>query len=464
MTISTPLDALRPGDLAALTAAVAGPVLQPGDPGSAEEVTGFNVSYVPAAAVVVGATSTADVVAAVRYAVASGLKVAVQATGHGLTDELFGTVLVTTSRMDAVRVDAANRRAVVGAGVRWRAVIDAAAPHGLTPLCGSSSQVGVVGYTTGGGLGPMGRRYGFAADHVRRFTIVTADGSVREVSEHSQGPDADLFWAVRGGKGNFGIVTAMEFDLVPVSRFFGGALFFGADDTATVLHAWREWAPGLPEDAGTSVAMLRLPPDPALPEPIRGRFVVAVRFTHLGTEEEGAALLAPMRAVAEPVLDAVADMPAAAIDAVHMDPVAPMPMWDRGIAVAELPAEAVDALLAVAGPQVDLPLAVVEMRLLGGALARRPEVPNAVAGRDAAFTVLTVGVLAGPSAEVVLASTAAVVDSVGPWARGALVNFLGQAGPDRVGALWNDADRARLLGTARRFDPAATFATNVVIG
>lgn len=468
MTLSTPptssLDELRPGDLLALTAAVAGPVLQPGDPEFAEEAAGFNVAYLPAAAVVVGATSTDDVAAAVRYATATGRRIAVQATGHGLTGERYGTVLVTTRRMDSVRIDALNRRAVVGAGVRWRAVIDAAAPHGLAPLSGSSSQVGVVGYTTGGGLGPLARRYGFAADHVRRFTIVTADGAVREVSETSQGSDADLFWAVRGGKGNFGIVTEMEFDLVPVARFFGGALFFGADDAATVLHAWREWAPALPEDATTSVAMLRLPPDPALPEPLRGRFAVAVRFTHLGTAEEGAALLAPMRAVAPPVLDTVADMPFPAIDAVHMDPVDPMPMWDRGSAVAELPAEAVDALLAVAGPQVEAPLAMVELRLLGGAIARRPEVPNAVAGRDAAFTVFTVGVLAGPPVEVVVAATAAVVDSVGPWACGALVNLLGQAGPARVGALWGDAERARLLATARRFDPAGTFATNVVIG
>ncbi|MFR9801219.1 FAD-binding oxidoreductase [Pseudonocardia sp. RS010] len=464
MTTGTPLDAARPADLAALAAAVAGPVLQPGEAGFAEEVAGFNVAYTPAAAVVVGATSTADVAAAVRHAAATGRKVAVQATGHGLTGELFGTVLVTTTRMDDVRIDPLRRRAVVGAGVRWRAVIDAAAPYGLAPLNGSSSHVGVVGYTTGGGLGPLARRYGFAADHVRRFTIVTADGTVREVSENSQGPDADLFWAVRGGKGNFGIVTELEFDLVPVARFFGGALFFGARDAAAVLHAWREWAPGLPEDATTSVAMLRTPPDPALPEPVRGRFVVAVRFTHLGPAEEGAALLAPMRAVAEPVLDGVAEMPYPAIDAVHRDPTEPMPMWDRGTAVAELPAEAVDALLAVAGPQAGVPLAMVEIRLLGGAIARGPEVPNAVTGRDAAFSVFTVGVLAGPPVEVVVASAAAVVDSVGPWVCGGLVNLLGQAGPARVGALWSAADRARLLATARRFDPTGVFATNVVIG
>ncbi|HSU11167.1 MAG TPA: FAD-binding oxidoreductase, partial [Pseudonocardia sp.] len=209
-------------DTIALAAAVAGPVLVPGDPGFAEEVTGYNLAAVTAPAVVVGATSADDVAEAVRWAVATHRKVAVQATGHGLYADLGDTVLISTRRMDAVHVDPDTRTARVGAGARWRAVIDAAAPHGLAPLNGSSSTVGVVGYTTGGGLGPLSRSFGFAADHVRRLEIVTADGQVREVDP---GRNADLFWAVRGGKGNLGIVTEIEFDLMPVARFYGGGIF-----------------------------------------------------------------------------------------------------------------------------------------------------------------------------------------------------------------------------------------------
>ncbi len=442
---------------------VAGPVLHPGDPGWAEEVAGFNLAWTPTPAVVVGATGTADVATAVRYAAGVGKRVAVQATGHGLMADFDDAVLVTTRRMTDVEIDPVARTARVQAGVRWRAVIDAAAPHGLAPLNGSSSQVGVVGYTTGGGLGPMARRYGFAADHVTRFTIVTADGAVRDVRADSTDPDdVDLFWAVRGGKGGFGIVTEMTFELVPVTTFYGGGIFFAGDDAATVLHVWREWAPTLPEDTTTSVALLRLPPDPSLPEPLRGRFVVSVRFTHLGTD--GPALLAPMRAAAAPLMDLVADLPYAAVDAVHMDPTEPMPMWDRGTALSALPAEAVDALLAVAGPDVAPPLAMVEIRLLGGAIARAPRVASAVAGRDAAFSVFTVGVLAGPPVEVVAAATAEVVEVLRPWACGGLINLLGQAGPDRVGQLWGEADRARLLTVRERVDPAGLFTTNVVIG
>jgi FAD/FMN-containing dehydrogenase len=195
-----------------LDASVAGPVLEPGDPGYAEEVASFSLTFSAAPAVVVGATSAHDVAAAVRHAARTGRRVAVQGTGYGLQSDLAGTVLVTTRRMDGVTIDPESAVARVQAGARWRQVIDAAAPYGLAPLNGSSSQVGVVGYTLGGGLGPMARRFGFAADHVRRFTIVTADGEIRDVTAAS---DPDLFWAVRGGKSNFGIVTELEFGLVP---------------------------------------------------------------------------------------------------------------------------------------------------------------------------------------------------------------------------------------------------------
>lgn len=410
---------------------------------------------------VVGATSAADVAAAVRFAARTGRRVAVQSTGHGLQSDLAGTVLVSTRRMTAVSIDPESATACVQAGARWRQVIDAAAPFGLAPLNGSSSQVGAVGYTVGGGLGPMARRYGFAADHVRRFTLVTADGQVRDVTADS---DPDLFWAVRGGKSTFGIVTDVEFDLMPVARFYGGAIAFPAEAARAVLHAWREWAPTLSDDTTTSVAMLRLPPDPSLPEPLRGRFVTMLRFLHLGSAEEGAALLAPMRALATPLMDLVDEMPYAAVDAVHMDPTDPLPVRECGVALDALPAAAVDALLDVAGPDVPAPLAMVEVRLLGGAIARGPQVPNAVAGRNAAFNVFVIGAPFGPPIEATVAGMAATVDAVRPWACGGLLNFAGTATPEQVGRLWSAADRARLLAIRDRVDPTGLFATNIHIG
>ncbi|GEL26313.1 FAD-linked oxidase [Pseudonocardia sulfidoxydans NBRC 16205] len=440
-------------------AAIAGPVLAPSDPGYAEEVSGFNVAIRASPALVVGATSTDDVAAAVRFAARTGHRVAVQATGHGLNDALDGTVLVSTRRMAGVAVDPAARTARVQAGAIWRQVIDAAAPHGLAPLNGSASGVGVVGYTTGGGIGPMARRFGFAADHVQRFTIVTADGVARPVDE---GTEPDLFWAVRGGKANLGIVTEMEFGLVPVARFYGGGVFFPADAAAAVLHAWRTWAPTLPDDASTSVALLQMPPDPALPEPLRGRYVVHLRFCHLGTPHEGERLLAPMRAVAPALMEVVAEMPYAAIDAVHMDPTTPMPVRDRGIALGSLPAEAVDALLAQAGPDAGSPLTMVELRLLGGTIAREPLSPNAVSGRGAAFAGYALGVLAGPAAAAIPAAADGIASALSPWAAGeGLLNFLGPADAEHVARQWGSHTRDRLLRIARRHDPAGLFATNV---
>ena len=434
---------------------VAGPVLTGDDPRTAAEVAGFNTTHTPRPAVVVGATCAADVAAAVRWATAQGRPVAVQSTGHGLISDLAGTVLVTTRRMSAVTVDPVARTARVGAGVRWGQVIEAAAPFGLAPLNGSSSQVGVIGYTLGGGLGPMARRYGFAADHVRRIELVTAAGDIRQVDSIS---DPELFWALRGGKGNFGIVTELEFELMPVAGLYGGGIFFPGAAAGELLHTYRTWVETLPEETTTSIALLRLPPLPELPEPLRGQFVVHLRFAHLGPADEGAALLAPMRAVAPAVMDLVADMPYAAVDSIHMDPTEPMPTWERGATLRELSAEAVDELLAAAGPGVEVPLIMVEVRHLGGAVGRPARVPNAVAGRGAAFTLFALGPMAGPLAETMPAITQSVVDRMAPWAaRGPLLNFLGWAGPDRVRRLWDDADRARLLAVKERLDPANLF-------
>lgn len=438
-----------------------GPVLTGGDPGVPEELAPFNCTFTPSPAVTVGATSAQEVAAAVRWAGDHGHPVAVVATGHGLHSDLAGALAVSTRRMCDVTVDPQSRTARVGAGARWAQVIAAAARHGLAPLNGSSSTVGVVGYTLGGGVGPMGRRFGFAADHVRRMQLVTADGAIHEVDASS---DPELFWAIRGGKGNFGIVTEMEFDLMPVTTLYAGGIFFPANACADVLHSYRGWVKTLPEEATSSVALLRLPPDPALPEPLRGQFAVHLRFAHLdsgsGEPSEGARLLAPMRAVAAPLMDTVGQMPYAAVDSIHMDPTEPMPVWERGAGLSELPAAAVDALLAVAGPDADVPLIMVELRQLGGALARPAAVPNAVTGRDAAFSLFAIGPMVGPLTEVVPSVTQSVVDALRPWAcRGGLLNFHGVADPASVGGLWSDTDRARLLAVKQRLDPAGVFST-----
>lgn len=432
---------------------VRGTVLDGQDPQAAAEVAAFNRAVTHHPAVVVAARDADDVAEAVRYAAAQGLPVAVQATGHGASRPVDAGLLVTTRAMQGVHIDPVARRARVEAGVRWRSVIDAAAPHGLAPLSGSSSGVGVVGYTTGGGMGHLARRHGFAADLVRSVDLVTADGARRTVTPDS---DPDLFWAVRGGQSAFGLVTALEFDLVPVPEFTGGAMIFSADDAPRVLHAWSAWAPTLPEEVTTSVAILRLPAVPKVPAPLRGVVSLAVRFAHHGPAERVAGLVAPMRRVATPVLDSIGPMPYAAVDAIHMDPTDPMPAVARGGLLGSLPEAAVETLLTVAGPGVDVPLAVVELRLMGGALGRPAPVPNAVAGREGAFSVSVVAPAPPPLAEVAPALAGGVVEALAPWSTGTtLVNF----GGDRstLARAWAPDVLTRLRAVKAAVDPGDVF-------
>ena len=443
-------------DVSDLAARVRGPVLRGDDPDVAAEVATFNLAVTHHPAVVVGATCAEDVSSAVRWAAEHGLSVAVQATGHGAVLPVTDAVMVTTSRMATVSVDPAARVATVGAGTRWEAVLAAAAPHGLSAVCGSSTQVGVVGFCLGGGMGPLSRQFGFGADRVRAVELVTADGRVRRVdAEH----DPELFWAVRGGKGNFGIVTGLELDLVPVAQVFAGGVFFAAASAADVLHSFRTWAPTLPDHAGASVALLQLPPLEDLPEPIRGRYVVHVRFAVNGSAEEGEALLAPMLDAGEVLLSRVGELPVTEIDALHQDPRDPMPVWERGALLASLTSETVDALLDVAGPGASSPLAMVEVRLMGGAQGRQPRVPNAVSGREGAFSLLTLGVLAPGLGDAVVEAGSAVHRALGPWCTGTVpVNWLGDAEtPEAVARAWRPEVHERLLRIKHQVDPANLF-------
>jgi FAD/FMN-containing dehydrogenase len=432
---------------------VAGAVLDGRDPAAAAEAAGFNTAVTHRPAVVVAASSPPDVAAAVRYANDEGLPVSVRATGHGAAAPIEGSVLISTRHMQGVRVDASARVATVQAGVRWRPVIDAAVPHGLAPLSGSSSGVGVVGYTLGGGMGHLARRHGFAADHVRSVELVTADGAIRTVTAAT---DPELFWAVRGGQGRFGIASALEFDLVPLPRFFGGALFFVGPAVEDVLHAFATWAPTMPVEVTTSVALLRLPPQDAVPPPLRGVVSLALRFGFTGSPERGEALLAPMRAVATPVLDSVGPMSYADVDRIHMDPTEPMPAVARGGLLHSMPAGLVDTLLGVAGPDVEVPLAAVEVRLMGGALSRPPEVDNAVAGREGAFSLSVVAPAPPPLADAATAVTTQVVDALEPWSPGtSLVNFAGHAEGQR--RAWTPETLDRLDRVKQTVDPRNLF-------
>jgi hypothetical protein len=359
--------------------------------------------------------------------------------------------------MQGVAVDPDRRIARVQAGVKWVKVLEAAAEYGLAGLCGSSSDVGVVGYTLGGGMGSLGRLHGFAADHVQAVEMVTADGQLRRVCAES---DPELFWAVRGGKGNLGIVTALEIDLVPVSGLYAGGIFFAGDDAPAVLHAFRAWAPTMPEDVSTSVAILRLPPLEELPPPLRGQTVVHLRFAYSGTDFALAErLVEPMKASGTVLLGFIGPIRTDEMDGIHMDPVDPMPAWEKGMLLDDLTDDAVDALLATAGPQLDIPLIMAELRLMGGALGRPAKVPNAVPGRSAAYSLYVIGPGVPELAQVVPAIARGILGALAPWASSEnMINFLGDvSGPDEVAAAYPPATIRRLREVKHGVDPAGIF-------
>jgi FAD/FMN-containing dehydrogenase len=455
---------LRP-DVRALAAEVAGPVLLPGDDGYAAECATFNLGHSLEPAVAVGATSVADVQAAVRFAAARGMPVAVKAAGHQTACPAHGALLICTGRMSRVAVDAATRTARIEAGVRWRQVIDEGARVGLAPMNGSSSRVGVIGYLLGGGHSvAWSRAMGYAADHVASFDVVTADGQLRRVTAASE---PDLSWALRGGKSNFGVVTAVDVALFPQARIYGGGIWFPLEHLAAVVHAWRAWVETLPEEATSSFAVQRLPPLPFLPAPLRGASVVHVRFCHLGPAAEGERLIGPMRAVAPVVLDSLADMPYAAMDAVHVDPPDPLPYSEAATTLRELPAEAVDALVALTGPRSGCPLVSVEVRHLGGAMDREPAVPSAVPTRGIPFVLFSFGA-GGPAERApMVAYLDKLMRGMQPWAAARqFINFMrGAQGTtvDEVRAAYGPERYERLARIKRTYDPLNVFRASLDI-
>ena len=438
-----------------LATAVAGPVLVPGDPAYETELAGYNLAVRQTPAVVVGVTSVDDVTAAVRFAAGHGLPIAVQATGHAPMRPAGGAVMINTRRIQDVRIDPQTRTARIGAGVRWSSVVEAAAAHGLAPLSGAAPSVGAVGYITGGGIGPLARSHGYAADHVRSLEIVTADGTTR-----TAGPDenTDLFWAVRGGKGNFGVVTSVEIDLFPVRTLYGGGIFFPGESAREVLTAYCDWTATVPDAMTSSIALLRLPQDPDLPPPLRGRFVVHLRVAYNGPAAEGQQIVEPLRQAAPVVIDTIAAMPFSAAGSIHNDPPGPIPFWDTSTLVTELSADAVEALLQLAGPGVESLTTMVEIRHLGGALSREPQHANAVENRDAAFLIYACSIVPPELAAAAVAEHIALESALEPWKTGhVLLNFTSSDSPERVATAFGSQTHARLLELKARYDPHNLF-------
>jgi FAD/FMN-containing dehydrogenase len=351
----------------------------------------FNLAFTQQPEFVAVPADEHDVSEIVRYAAAHGLQVAPQRTGHnaeplGAMDDV---ILVKTDRLQGVEIDAERRVARVRAGAKWGTVVPPASELGLAALHGSTPDVSVTGYSLGGGVGWYARKLGLSTNSVLAIELVTADGDLRRVDHEN---DAELFWALRGGGGNFGIVTALELQLYPISEVYAGVLFFPWERSSEVLHSWLEWTRTVPDEITSVGRILQFPPLPVLPEELRGKQFAVVEAVYLGTEAEGAELLSPLRALG-PATDTFAMVPPVGIAELHMDPPDPLPYLGEGFMLGELNDDAIDRFVASAGPTSGSTLVSAEIRHLGGALHRSAPHHGALATFDASFLTFELGLL-----------------------------------------------------------------------
>lgn len=442
----------------ALRRNVDGGVYLPGDRGYDRARLPWNRMIDPEPAVVVDATSQQDIRVAILVAREHALPFAVQATGHGTVAPSDGGLLLSTARMATVQVDPARRTALTGPGALWSDVIAAAARYQLAPLSGRSHSVGVAGYTLGGGTGWLSRKYGFAADSLLRAEVVTASGETLTASatEHP-----DLFWALRGGGGNFGVVTRLEFRLYPVVQVHAGMSWYPADRAPDVLARYRDWAGTEPDELNSAVTLQQVPAVPAVPEPLRGARVLAVSAFYLGPTEAAERLLKPLLEVAgPPLLDrfgsaGFADGSAATTGPPHP----PMAARNHLELFRTVPDDVLDAMMEAAGDP-DSPLGFAELRHWGGAMARPSPDAGPVGHRDVPFSVAALAPYdRGAPAERVDGHMDRLVTRLRPHATGgSFLNFL--TDPAMTRTAYTAHDYRRLTDAKRIWDPDNFFHRN----
>ncbi|HEX5983074.1 MAG TPA: FAD-binding oxidoreductase [Solirubrobacterales bacterium] len=440
-----------------LSARMSGRVVTPADPewDAVRQVFNLVTDLRPAAVAL--PRDAADVVAAVDFARAQGLRVAPQATGHNAAPlgALDDALLVDVRELQEISIDAAARRVRVGAGVKWERVTPQLSELGLAALHGSSPDVGIAGYSLGGGIGWLSRKHGLQANSVTAIEVVTADGRARRVdAEH----EADLFWALRGGNGNFGVVTAIEFAVYPVAELFAGTMFFPFERAGEMFHAWTELAPAFPDEMTTWASLLQFPAAAPVPEPLRGGSFAVFQAAYLGEEGEGRALLRPMAALG-PTLDNMGMVPPLVLGDMAMDPPDPLPIMSTTALLSDFSAERIEDLLAAVGPGSGSPLALVQMRQMGGALARRTPEAGARATLPGGFSMFSLGV---PEDEATAAQVRTYLDAVERAVRpsrcGEYPNFVEE--PADASAFFDEDTWARLRAVKADYDPDDLFKGN----
>ena len=402
--------------------------------------------------------SADDVSDVVRSAAADGRRVAAQRTGHNAAPlgSLANTVLVRTAGLGGVQIDADARTARVGAGTLWGDLVSQASEQGIAALHGSAPNVGIAGYTLGGGLSFYARKHGLACNRVTAVEVVTAGGEQLRVDAENE---PDLFWALRGGGGSFGVVTALEFELLPLSEIFAGALLFPAEQASEVLQGWREWTAGVPEEMTSVGRLMNFPPVPEVPEPMRGKSFTVVEVIYCGEPADGEELVAPLRKLGSADIDTVQTQPPGGIEELHMDPPVPVPYTSEALLTHELPAEAIESLVDAVGAGSGSQLASVELRHGGGALSRAPEGAGALATLPGTFIAFGVGFVPMPEAMAPnRAWLGAFKAALEPYDAGRYFNFVEESFD--ITKIFPPDVLSRLREVKQRYDPNNLFQSN----
>jgi FAD/FMN-containing dehydrogenase len=408
------------------------------------------------------AAHAADVVVAVQFARTENLGVGVMATGHGVGAPCNGGLLINTSRMRTVKINAISRTAIVEPGALWKDVILEAHAYGLAGLVGSAPHVGVVGYTLGGGFGYLGRKYGLNVAGILRAEVVTAEGKLVHASASE---NTELFWALKGSAGNFGIVTSLEFQLHPLTNVFGGAVFYPVENAHEALSLFARWTSSLPDEVTAAFAFMNVPPLPFLPEVLRGRSVAVIRGCYCGEKpEQGVDLFRTVREqLGKPLMDTFAVMPVTAMNTIANDPVDPMGIMQYGGMLEDLSREAITSFVKLAGAGSGSPLTIVEFRQLGGALKNSQQHINLMGNRGARFSVNAIGATPTPEVtEKVNTHLARFAEGSKSYLTGEVFINLMEADPsqERVRSAYTAPDWERLVRLKAKYDPQNIFRFN----
>jgi UDP-N-acetylenolpyruvoylglucosamine reductase len=431
-------------------------VVTPADDAYDPARASFNVLHDQRPDAIATPSSAAETAAIVSAARDAGLRITAQGSSHNVAPlgSLEGTLLIKLERMKAVELNAGDGTVRVEAGARWWDLIDEASAQGLAARHGSSPEINIVGYSVGGGVGWMVRKHGLQANAVTAIEIVTADGEVRTVDA---GNEPELFWAVRGGGGNFGVVTAIEFELVPVHEFHAGSLFFEFERAEEILKAYREWTVDLPDEVTSVGRTLQLPDLDVIPEIVRGKSFSIIEAASLSGRDETRELLAPLREL-NPIMDTFANVPPAALAHLHMDPQEPVPYDATHALLGEFTERAIDEALAAVGPGAGSPV-FFEVRHVGGAAARSDAGHGAIDTLRGEYMMFGLAPMMDPAMAPKLADDLGrLSDAFAPDDAGRYLNFTEVEHP--VEDMFPDGTVPRLKAVKPTYDPEGLFRAN----